>query len=458
MRVVIVGVGALLLLVLAPAATSGPALAAAQITVDAKANIFGAGQAAPPAPAGGGAGLAPPGYTFTAAADQVLVFTSVTGKVTCCAKSAPIPYNGPAGGKEWDNTAIPPVGGISGVTADKTMFLVGVFLGPGTPGRTPPATNTFTKSPKLRQVFYVGDGRGGRITVPARATRLFLGFADGFAFKGPAGAYDDNAGTITARFTIGPDAPPPTATPTPTVRTDALVPIESVSNGCGGGVASMEPRFGDRSTYLNSNDPAGQTFVVDFRDACNLHDAGYSGAKVRDKLNGRTIDFFTWTRQEVDEKFLDDMRNLCEKAIPAWAKTALADCKANGGKTSFGAESRYDVVRRFGGLFYNDRPNLSGKWFSPDNPSSSPKWTVTQRRREVTADWSGGKGHQGLRCHFEGLLVTFDQSSVVAGIVTSIEGSKKSRAPMRWTIRIKDQLRSEGGTSGCAVPRMQRFP
>ena len=60
MRSTIVGAAALLLLLLASAAPSGSASAAAQLTVDAKANIFGSGQTTPPAPAGPGFPRAPP--------------------------------------------------------------------------------------------------------------------------------------------------------------------------------------------------------------------------------------------------------------------------------------------------------------------------------------------------------------------------------------------------------------
>ena len=183
--------GLLLLLLLVPGQSSGRMTATVQMTVDAKANIFGAGQSALPA-AGGGAGVAPPSYSFTAQTGRTLTFTSVTGKVTCCGELTSPPYHGPAGGTTLGSTDIPPVRGISGVGADRTMFVVGVFLGPGTPTSKPPPTNTMTRSPKLRQVFYVGDGRGGPINVPAKATRLYLGFADAYGFRGPAGWYDDN--------------------------------------------------------------------------------------------------------------------------------------------------------------------------------------------------------------------------------------------------------------------------
>jgi hypothetical protein len=55
--------------------------------------------------------------------------------------------------------------------------------------------------PALAQVFFVGDGRASdgsvqRFRVPKGAARLYLGFADAFAFHGPPGFYDDNRGSF----------------------------------------------------------------------------------------------------------------------------------------------------------------------------------------------------------------------------------------------------------------------
>src|SRR5206468_3066353 len=100
--------------------------------------------------------------------------------------------------------------------------------------------------------------------------------------------------------------------------------IESVSNGCGGGewkiVVKVQNFFGNTSTYYNVANkylfhPQARPFTVDFRAACDLHDAGYAGAVVKDKLRGGIKDFRGWTRKQVDEKFLADMRMLCRQQI-----------------------------------------------------------------------------------------------------------------------------------------------
>ena len=116
--------------------------------------------------------------------------------------------------------------------------------------------------------------------------------------------------------------------------------------------------LGNTSTYWNSRDgllydPYAKSYTVDFTEACNLHDAGYGGAVVRDKLRGGIKDFRGWSRKQVDEKFLADMRLLCERTIPKSAVYALRNCRGRGGNVSIGAESRYEFVRDHGARFFD---------------------------------------------------------------------------------------------------------
>ena len=105
----------------------------------------------------------------------------------------------------------------------------------------------------------------------------------------------------------------------------AVVTLASVSNGCGGGVASRECKYGDDSSFVNTNVPfAGEkVWHVNFREACELHDAGYSGAEVYDGLNGGYYDFFHWTRAQVDTKFLADMREWFTSGQIAYDETVI---------------------------------------------------------------------------------------------------------------------------------------
>lgn len=141
-----------------------------------------------------------------------------------------------------------------------------------------------------------------------------------------------------------------------------LVPIESVSNGCGGtgwrALEKVQNYLGNTSVYWNSRDglifdPEAKRYKVDFSAACDLHDAGYAGAIVRDKLRGGIKDFRGWSRKQVDDKFLADMRMLCTRAIPKTAVFAVRNCRARGGNVSFGAVSRYAFVRTHGWRFFD---------------------------------------------------------------------------------------------------------
>lgn len=164
---------------------------------------------------------------------------------------------------------------------------------------------------------------------------------------------------------------------------DALVPIETVSNGCGGaGWRALEKAqnyLGNTSRFWNSEDgliydPRARPYTVDFSAACNLHDAGYAGAIVKDSLRGGIKDFRSWSRKQVDDKFLADMRLLCVRQIEPSAVYARRNCRSTGGNISVGAVSRYNFVRCFGSAFF-------------DADLERPGTQKTGRRRNDLVGW-----------------------------------------------------------------------
>ena len=127
---------------------------------------------------------------------------------------------GPDGGTQCsgNGTDITSYKGISGVIhARKTMFLVGVFLTDAEPADPAPARLDFsnneafaTLAPVIGQTFFIGDGLTGtgagtvqQFAVPDAATRLFLGFADGYGVHGSPGYYGDNSGSLGVTVTGG---------------------------------------------------------------------------------------------------------------------------------------------------------------------------------------------------------------------------------------------------------------
>ena len=237
--------------------------------------------------------------------------------------------------------------------------------------------------------------------------------------------YSDNV-SLTLAGSSGPKAPPPAWPALP----DALVPLGSVSNGCGGGEASAQGKFGDTSTFRDSNvNPTAKSYRVNFREAAASSTTPATPApRCATACTAAVVDFFTWTQKRVDDKFLADMSQICVRTIPASATIALANCKATGGNASFGAQSRYNFVHRAGFVFWQDRPNLRGLW-ALQGDAVATKWAIIQSGRTVKAVWHGGAGHPNLRGEFRGTLISRDQDSVVRGSVQITENGKTTMGP-----------------------------
>ena len=170
-------------------------------------------------------GIAPVAYSFPARAKQTLTFPSVTGAWTC---SDGVPVYGADGtttgpcfqaeGQSFKN----PIGPFSGYSVtDFVGAMAGVFLEDALPPSAPPPlrfyvsdssqggiqTNFKTLSPRIGQVFFIGDGLTGTgsgtvqiFQVPPTATHLYLGYVDncGSGIGAVPGCYSDNAGTLSA--------------------------------------------------------------------------------------------------------------------------------------------------------------------------------------------------------------------------------------------------------------------
>jgi hypothetical protein len=140
-----------------------------------------------------------------------------------------------------------------------------------------------------------------------------------------------------------------------------IVDLASVSNGCGGGEAGTSPRFLDEVTFDSGT--KGLRFKVRFRQACNVHDAGYGGVVIRDPLHAnKVVDFRTWTRKQVDDKFHTDLKQLCAEQIPAQGAgaAALKKCQAY-------ADAYWAGVRTFGWTFFDADAQ------APGDQSSGPR-------------------------------------------------------------------------------------
>jgi hypothetical protein len=200
------------------ALTSTACLAhATTFTVNATDNIYGAGQSTAP-----GGGTVPNAVLRLSALGKCISITKIIGSLACASKQGCIELNNGSGNTPNDayGTYAAPAtssntgaGSISGITAPKAGYLVGVFTKIGAPSGAPPAALDFTTgagttfttlAPALNQTFFMGDGRTGDgkgvrqgFVVPDGAKRLYLGISDACNYNGSPSCYDDNIGTFT---------------------------------------------------------------------------------------------------------------------------------------------------------------------------------------------------------------------------------------------------------------------
>lgn len=184
-----------------------------RLAVDAKSNIFWAGQERFPTD-----GLAPQIIVIPKGTNRYIEFT-VSGETDCGLGIKAGPDGGTCG--QRTNVESSMQTGIGGLIHDtKTMFLVGVFLSDDPPPSFPPPKFNYTTGIRTavpnHVTFIIGDGLSDtgqgerlRFPVPPNATRVFLGFVDGNAgttVEGVPGGYNNNVGSLSVQYFIGGEA------------------------------------------------------------------------------------------------------------------------------------------------------------------------------------------------------------------------------------------------------------
>jgi hypothetical protein len=265
-----------------------------------------------------------------------------------------------------------------------------------------------------------------------------------------------DAGSVTAGSgrTAARSADEPTTIPVPEKRPAGWIAIDKVSNGCGGGaLIGLQNWIGDTATYGSGN-PFEPVFKVSFREACNLHDAAYSGALVWDGIHGAFTDFRSMTQKEADDKMQADMNLACNAQIPPKYDKLREECKAG--------VNHYRLVRVTGALNFRDRNDLSGAWAN-QNPGwplcdiGAHPWTIKQTGREVTVTWLHGSGQAGS---FKGVLITGDKLTddrIVGEYTLSGGGQKPTGGPMTFAVTGEDTFDFNGtGVPGGKMVRKER--
>ncbi len=265
--------------------------------------------------------------------------------------------------------------------------------------------------------------------------------------------------------------------------------IAEVSNGCGPGKASTAPQTHDTATF---RDVLGKEYKVSYRSACNVHDAGYTGAAVRDPFEGnKLIDTWNDSQAVVDARFRRELRLSCDAIWPP-APDVIRNCKGDpepansaihnpdvhtaspgewwktGTIVRANADDMFSFVTKAGFMFYDARANIDGTWHN-ERDEVSPHWTIKQDSggyaglRHVTAEWTGGAHHETLHGRFEGVLKTYDQESVITGTAIVNEGSVHTESPMTlkfgkntWKTQLTMHTCGKYGCSDAVMLRDQK--
>jgi hypothetical protein len=230
-----------------------------------------------------------------------------------------------------------------------------------------------------------------------------------------------------------------------------LVTLESVANGCGPGTAGTKPRYFDTAKYTDKTSRV--TYTVTFRKACDVHDAAYNGARIKDPFNDdKMVDFYRIGQYRIDQRFLDDMRTLCFQQIPGHAVNARYQCTHRGATFSTGALDRYDAVNAVGHHSFVKRPTLQGTWIARDGLGRpKPAWQMRQSNRILLASWNKPNNTGSFR----GMVISRDGMSFISGFaITKVNGVTKAGVAMFvWNPKTPNRMRVTGALSGLVLTR-----
>ena len=104
-------------------------------------------------------------------------------------------------------------------------------------------------------------------------------------------------------------------------------------------------------------------FVVNFRPACDMHDAGYDGGIVFDPINGGVVDTRGLSRLTIDNRFYNDLITLCNRQIGGNAFVARSLCYGI-------AVTYYTAVRAAGWWLFDASPGVPGVQFTGTRPNN----------------------------------------------------------------------------------------
>lgn len=164
------------------------------------------------------------------------------------------------------------------------------------------------------------------------------------------------------------------------------VPIALVSNGCGGQqwgkiFAKVQTWFLDKRKFSG--------IVLKFSEACDFHDAGYSGVAVWDPTLKMVMDYRPWSRKMVDDQFRQNLEYICDRDLKGKVSEAvfktcspgvtlaaytvlLATAQSSLMVPNAGARTYYDAVRSFAKSAFDTDPTKPGDPQTNNMPATYP--------------------------------------------------------------------------------------
>jgi hypothetical protein len=143
------------------------------------------------------------------------------------------------------------------------------------------------------------------------------------------------------------------------------VPISLVSKGCSGetGIKFLKKV---ETGWLDKQIITG--LVLDFRDACNVLDAAYSGLTVSDPILKNVVNFALMDRSHVDQYFQFDMQMICMTTVNELNASAIK--KSNAAASCNKWATRYFKAVRLVGFNFFDanpaKPGIQMSYVKPD--------------------------------------------------------------------------------------------
>jgi hypothetical protein len=145
-----------------------------------------------------------------------------------------------------------------------------------------------------------------------------------------------------------------TAAHADTLPGNTFIPFPAAAYGrsCAGSgpvLMDISPPLIDPSPWA-----APWVFVVNFRAACDMRDAGYAGGIVFDSINGGVVDTRTQSRFTIDIRFYNDLITSCNRQIGGNAPVARALCYPI-------AATYFSAMRAGGWPWFDASPAVPGR-------------------------------------------------------------------------------------------------